>query len=409
MKPIPRIAVIGAGPAGLMAAEQIQQAGFIVHVYDAMPSAARKFLMAGVGGMNITHAEPLPYFLQRYKAAPLAAMIQSFPPQQLREWIHQRGITTFIGSSGRVFPLEMKAAPLLRRWLQALRQAGVEFFMRHQWQGWRDSQTLLFTTPEGEVQQTYDAIVLALGGASWPKLGSTGSWQPILAEKGIAIATLQPSNCGFKVTWSQYLLAHAGHAIKNAHFSYRDASGHNHNQLGECMITAYGIEGGAIYALSAVLRDALLQGENPKLIIDFMPNTSEAVLIMQLSGASASLSTTNLLRKKTKLSATAIALLYECHDKHALRDIGYLAKAIKNTRITLHATQAIEEAISSAGGIVFDELDANLMLKKLPGVFCAGEMLDWEAPTGGYLLTGCFATGKWAGDAVVKWLHHTRS
>lgn len=404
----PVIAVIGAGPAGLMAAEQMANAGINVQVFDAMPTAARKFLMAGVGGMNITHAEALPRFLTRYadKESILTPFIQAFTPADLRNWIHDLGIETFVGSSNRVFPKEMKAAPLLRRWLERLRQHNVQFFMRHRWLGWADNGELLFEHQGEHTCFKADAVVLALGGASWPQLGSTGCWQSVLQAKNIQINPLVPSNCGFITAWSEVLRQqHSGKAIKNALFSCSDIHGNTWQQKGECVLTDYGIEGGAIYALSAALRDVIQQEGIAQLHIDFVPDKTVEQLSQQLLQADKSLSTSNVLRKKTPLSAAAIALLFEFHDKEQLRDRAYLAKAIKNLRIPLHACRPIAEVISSAGGIEFTELTDGLMLKKMPGVFCAGEMLDWEAPTGGYLLTACFATGVAAGKAATAYIN----
>lgn len=396
------VAVIGAGPAGLMAAERLAQQGCKVHVFDVMPTAARKFLMAGVGGMNITHSEPLDTFISRYQSDALAPFIHQFPPQQLRQWIHALGIETFVGSSGRVFPSAMKAAPLLRRWLQALREQGVVFFMRHQWLGFGENNTLFFQHGQQSLSKHYNTVVLALGGGSWPKLGSTGSWQAMLQQQGIAINPLKPANCGFHVDWSPVMQQnHAGKPIKNACFSLSGSD--KYTSHGECVITDYGIEGGAVYALSSALRNTLEQQKTALLCVDLLPYLSQQALVNKLGNIATSRSTTTLLRKKTGLSATAIALLYEYHPKEALRDVQLLAAAIKKTEIPLTGIRPLAEAISSAGGIPFHELNDELMLNKLPGVFCAGEMLDWDAPTGGYLLTACFATGKVAGDAAAAY------
>lgn len=408
----PVIAIIGAGPAGLIAAEQIANAGIEAHIFDSMPTAARKFLMAGVGGMNITHAEALPSFLGRYREreTELTPLINAFTPDDLRAWIHELGIETFVGSSDRVFPKEMKAAPLLRRWLERLRQQGVQFFMRHLWQGFNERGSAIFNVGDETLTKKYDAYVLAVGGASWPQLGSTGSWQQALSSYGVTIKPLLPSNCGFELNWSQVLRqTHAGKAIKGARFFCTDLDGQSLQTRGECVLTEYGIEGGAVYALSAPLRDGLLDKGSAFLHIDLAPEKTVAQIEAQLNSADKSLSTSNLLRKKVNLPAQATALLFEFFDKEKLRDKAYLARAIKDIPIPLTGLRPIAEVISTAGGIEFSELDNGLMLKKLPGVFCAGEMLDWEAPTGGYLLTACFATGKCAGFAASQYVLKTNA
>ncbi len=406
------VAVIGAGPAGLMAAEVIANAGYKVHIYDAKPSSARKFLLAGVGGMNITHAEDWPLFIRRYghHQANLNPLLENFGPTQLRQWIHDLGIDTFVGSSGRVFPADMKAAPLLRAWLHRLREHGVEFFMRHRCMGMDKHRQLHFQlhfeTPTGDIHTQYSAIVLAMGGASWPQLGSDGAWQHWLNNKDITLKPLLPSNCGFNVHWSDHLKQHfSGSPIKNARLSFVDSTGICHEKRGEFVLSHYGVEGSAIYALSAPLRDALLSTHSPvTLSIDLLPDRNPAQIEFLLEQHRHGMSLGNVLRKKLKLTAADVALIHECIDKKTLKKPAAFSKSIKALPVILQSTRPITEAISSAGGIGFENLTDKLMLNMIPGVFCAGEMLDWEAPTGGYLLTACFATGKCCGEGVVQWL-----
>jgi uncharacterized flavoprotein (TIGR03862 family) len=398
--------VIGGGPAGLMAAEVIAQAGFSVAIYDAMPSMGRKFLLAGVGGMNITHAEASPQFLARYNqaSASLAPIIQSFDAENLRRWAHELGIETFVGTSGRVFPKEMKAAPLLRAWLHRLREAGVKFFPRHRWQGWTDEGHLRFSVATRDQEDSAEKIisaqvcVLALGGASWPRLGSDGSWIPLLRERHIRVADLQPSNCGFDVAWSEHFRARcAGEPLNTVTLSVTDAHGITHHQRGECTVTANGLEGNAIYALSATLRDSMTAGNGVDLLVDLLPDYSEEKIVTQLKKPRGKESLSNFLRKQLKLAPVKIQLLRECAGAAVWQDDKKLAACIKAVPVRLLRTRPLGEAISSAGGVMFSSLDEYLMLRDIPGVFCAGEMLDWEAPTGGYLLTACFATGRAAG------------
>jgi uncharacterized flavoprotein (TIGR03862 family) len=417
------VAIIGAGPAGLMAAEVIAEAGFAVHVYDAKPSAARKFLLAGVGGMNITHAEEWPLFISRYDRhqTHLERILQHFGPNELREWIHKLGINTFVGSSGRVFPEGMKAAPLLRAWLHRLRAQGVEFFMRHRCIGLDAQRQLHFQTPAGDIHRQYSAIVLAMGGGSWPQLGSDGAWQTWLATQNIGINPLLPANCGFNVQWSEFLQQQfAGSPIKNAELAFTDSHNKTWKKRGEFVLSAYGIEGSAVYALSAALRDALLRDAllrdatlaNPApvtLFIDLLPDRDITQLHSLLAQPRKGMSLGNVLRKKLKLTACEVALLHECLPGETLQQPDALAAAIKAVPVTLTSPRPIAEAISSAGGITFDNLTEHLMVQHLPGLFCAGEMLDWEAPTGGYLLTACLATGKTAGEGVLLWLDQQRA
>ncbi|SFZ78519.1 TIGR03862 family flavoprotein [Chitinimonas taiwanensis] len=403
----PRIAIIGAGPAGLMAAEVLAQAGHAVSVYDAMPSVGRKFLLAGVGGMNITHSEALAPFLGRYaeREADIAALLADFSPEALREWIHGLGIATFVGSSGRVFPTDMKAAPLLRAWLHRLRTAGVQLQVRHRWLGWTTEGELRFATPEGEVAVRADATVLALGGASWPRLGSDGQWQPLLAERGVDIAPLKPANCGFEVDWSPHLREKfAGAPLKTVALRFCAADGQSEYKAGEFVISEQGVEGSLIYAFAARLREQIAEVGSACIEVDLLPQHSAERVLAEVSHPRGARSLSSHLQSRLGLSGVKTALLYECLSKPALQDPAQLAAAIKALPIRLQRPRPLAEAISTAGGVRFEALDAGLMLRALPGVFCAGEMLDWEAPTGGYLLTACFASGRAAGQGVLRWL-----
>ena len=407
-----RIAVIGAGPAGLMAAEQFAQAGLNVEVFDAMPSVARKFLLAGIGGMNITHSEDYLQFVKRYRSAEshLRPALDAFKPDDLRAWIHGLGIETFVGTSGRVFPKDMKAAPLLRSWLKRLRDQGIVIHTRHRWTDWaRENEQLIweFTTPDGKVKRHFDCVVLALGGASWPKLGSDGSWVSPLSAADIAITPLQASNCGFEMEWSDFMQQKfAGTPLKQVALSVSDSHGNREQRTGEFIISAYGVEGSLVYALSNPLRDCLNHDpQNARLILDWLPNTDLQQVEKKLREPRKGMSFANVLHKKFRLPTITNALLQECYPSLNRDDANAVASALKAMPMPLvQATRPIDEAISSAGGIQFSELDSGLMLKALPGVFVAGEMLDWDAPTGGYLLTACFATGRHAGRSAVSWL-----
>jgi uncharacterized flavoprotein (TIGR03862 family) len=392
-----------------MAAEVLSNANISVDVYDAMPSAGRKFLLAGKGGLNITHSEAFDTFMSRYGAfsAILKPVLDNFAPDDLCQWAHDLGIDTFIGSSGRVFPKDMKAAPLLRAWLHRLRGANVSFHMRHQWQGWVDNHpTLLrFQTPAGERHIQADAVILALGGGSWKKLGSTGAWVPLLIDRGIHVTPLKPSNCGFNVNWSPYFRGHfAGQPVKTLQISFHASDGAQFSQAGEFMITENGVEGGLIYALSALAREEIEQLNYAEIHVDLAPDRSLEWLVNRLVQPRNKQSLSNYLRKRLHLDTVKIALLRETLTLAGADDPVKLCTTLKKLPIRLIATRPIDEAISSAGGISFDALDEQLMIRALPGVFCAGEMLDWEAPTGGYLLTACFATGRAAGAGALTWL-----
>ena len=398
-----RVAIIGGGPAGLMAAERLAAVdGLDVVVFDAMPTLGRKFLMAGKGGMNITHAEPLPAFVARYgeRASVLAPLLDAFGPRAVREWIHGLGIDTFVGTSGRVFPREMKAAPLLRAWLHRLRQAGVRTHVRHRWLGWGDDGVLRFATPEGELAWPADATVLALGGGSCRHLGSDGAWVPLLAARGVPVARLRPANCGFDVAWSEHFAARfAGAPVKAV-----GASAGGAFVRGEFNVTGSGIEGGLVYALSAPLRDALERDGGATLALDLAPGRPAEKLAADLARPRGRDSLANHLRRRAAIDGVKAGLLREFGRIDGSTGPAELAAAIKALALPLLAPRPLDEAISSAGGVDFAALDDQLMLRDLPGVFCAGEMLDWEAPTGGYLLTACLATGRAAGDGAAAWL-----
>jgi uncharacterized flavoprotein (TIGR03862 family) len=408
------ITVIGGGPAGLMAAEVAANGGLKVDVYDAMPSAGRKFLMAGKGGLNLTHAEPLPQFATRYGARrdAVAAWLDAFNPDALRAWASTLGIETFVGSSKRVFPKEMKAAPLLRAWIRRLREAGVTFHMRHRWQGWKGSprdKSLKFATPLGEQSVRSDGVVLALGGGSWARLGSDGAWTSLLAAHGVAIAPLRPANCGFECVWSEHLRTrYAGQALKSIVASFTDDTGATHQQPGECIITETGIEGGVIYALAAPMRDAIEAHGHAILHLDLAPGRDLQRLTRELSESRGKRSLSNHLQNKAGIDGVKAGLLRDIASPAEMNDSVRLATLIKALPVRLTATRPLDEAISSAGGVSFNALDQHLMLRDMPGVFCAGEMLDWEAPTGGYLLTACFASGRVAGAGAVDWLRDKR-
>ncbi len=394
--------VVGAGPAGLMAAEALSDAGLSVAIHDAMPSPARKFLLAGKGGMNITHSEPLPAFVSRYgdRADVFARLLAGFGPDQLRAWAAGLGIDTFVGTSGRVFPSDFKAAPLLRAWLRRLKGAGVRLHVRHCWLGWDAAGRLRFATPEGEVAVAAGVTVLALGGASWPRLGSDAAWVPLLRARGIGVADLKPANCGFDVGWSEIFAARfAGQPLKPVSASFAGET-----RRGELMVTATGVEGGVVYAFSAALRDAIARDGAATLVLDLRPDWSEERLRQALARPRGSRSASSHIDRATGLRGAAAALPREVLGPDVLADPGRLSKAFKALPLRLTAPRPVAEAISTAGGVRFEELDENLMVSAWPGLFVAGEMLDWEAPTGGYLLTGCLATGRMAGQGAAAWL-----
>jgi uncharacterized flavoprotein (TIGR03862 family) len=401
------VAVIGAGPAGLMAAEVLANGGARVTVYDAMPSAGRKFLMAGRGGLNLTHSEALPQFLARYGAAAprLEPAIDAFPPQALSDWSAALGEPTFVGSSGRVFPQSFKASPLLRAWLRQLGAIGVQLALRHRWTGWDSDGRLSFDTPNDQLSIEASATILALGGASWPRLGSDGSWVEILATKEVAISPLRPANCGFSVAWSDLFRDRfEGQPLKGAALSFG-----SHSVRGEAVITRSGIEGGGIYALSADLRESILRNSKVTLLIAWRPDLDHDGLTTRLSAPRGKQSFSNFLRKVLNLSPVAIGLLQEAAKASdvSLSSLSAtdLAHWINALPIQLNGVAPIARAISTAGGISLNEIDADFMIRRLPGVFTAGEMLDWEAPTGGYLLQASFATGAAAGRGALKWIN----
>lgn len=406
------IAIIGGGPAGLMAAEAASQAGLPVHVYDAMPSVGRKFLLAGKGGLNLTHSEPYPDFLARYgmRQAEMARYLDTFGPNDLRAWAGELGIETFVGTSGRVFPAQMKAAPLLRAWLRRLREGGVTFHMRHRWLGWDGDGHLTFATRNGEVHVTANATILALGGASWPRLGSDGGWVPLLAAQGVITSPLRPANCGFDVGWTEHFRSRfEGQPVKPALIHFTDAAGCEYAQQGEFIVTAAGVEGSLIYALSAPIRESIAGTGRAVIHLDLAPDWTEERLVERLSQPKGKRSMASHLKRTVNLEGVQTGLLWEFLTRDTFDTPKKLAAAIKALPIPLVAPRPIAEAISTAGGVTFEALDEHLMLRKLPGVFCAGEILDWEAPTGGYLLTGCFATGRAAGRAAAAWVGAART
>ncbi len=412
MKAEPTIAIIGAGPAGLMAAEMLSAAGVHVHVYDAMPSVGRKFLLAGLGGLNLTHAEPFEDFVTRYgeQQAACAAWLKKFNAQAIREWVKDLGLDTFVGTSQRVFPTDMKAAPLLRAWLHRLRHPAqgepVTFHMRHRWNGELthsdNGYTLMFDTPNGAHSTQAQAVLLALGGGSWAKLGSDGAWQPWLRALGVEVTPLRPSNCGFDVQggWTPHLREKfAGTPIKGAVLSFEGFA-----RKGEFVLTATGIEGSLVYAASALLRDAIARDGQATLHIDLKPELSSERVLADVSHPRGSRSWSSHLKSRLNLSPVHLALLHEVLSKNAMNDPAQIATAIKGLPLTLHATRPIDEAISTAGGVKLEALTPELMTNTLPGLFIAGEMLDWEAPTGGYLLSACLASGRLAGLGAAKYL-----
>ena len=407
-----QVTIVGGGPAGLMAAEVMLQQGIQVDLYDAMPSIGRKFLLAGKGGLNLTHSESFELFCSRYNTRRdvFAPMLDYFGPDQLQAWVHDLGIPTFVGSSGRVFPEAMKAAPLLRAWLHRLRAAGLRIHVRHRWCGWGEDSTpvfqrLCFDTPQGRSIIHADAVVLALGGGSWARLGSDGAWVAALQQVGIKIAPLRPSNCGFDVGWSEYFRSRfAGQPLKSVALSFTDVAGNVQRRVGELMLSDIGVEGSLVYAASAPLRDVIDAQGVANITLDLTPDKSVQRLTDEIAHPRGARSLSSHLQSRAGIKGAKMGLLRECVPAEDFADPMRLARAIKSLTLTLAAPRPIDEAISSAGGVMFEALDKNLMLRKWPGVFCAGEMLDWEAPTGGYLLTGCFATGRAAGLGALNWL-----
>ena len=409
------VVVIGGGPAGLMAAEVIRAQGIKVDVYDSMPSLGRKFLMAGKSGLNITHSEPFEKFVSRYgkRQAQIEPMLKRFGPDELRQWVHELGIETFVGTSGRVFPVGMKASPLLRAWLKRLTDSGVTFHLRHKWRGilsraraaipggTGDLNEIRFVSPDGEKTIKADAVVLALGGGSWSRLGSDGAWVPWLEQVGARVEPLKPSNCGFDADWSPYFRERFdGHPLKSVVLSFGAF-----RQQGEFIVTKEGVEGGLIYSASALLRDEIYAKGQAVMTLDLAPDRSYEWLLEKLSKPRGSRSMASHLEKTVGIKGVKAGLLREFVSKDDFANVERLPYFIKNLPVPLIATRPLDEAISSAGGVIFESLDEHLMLRSMPGVFCAGEMLDWEAPTGGYLLTACFASGYVAGHGVLKWFN----
>lgn len=401
------VAIIGGGPAGLMAAEVLSGHGMKVDVYDSMPSLGRKFLMAGKSGLNLTHAEPFEKFVSRYgnRKNEVKKWLMDFTPDDLRDWARGLGIETFVGTSGRVFPVGMKASPLLRAWLKRLDEAGVNFHLRHKWNGWNEDKSLKFEMPDGIKHIKTDAVVLALGGGSWRRLGSDGVWVHWLEQAGVKVEALKPSNCGFDVAWSGHFREKFdGHPLKSVVLSFK-----SFRQQGEFIITKEGAQGGLIYAASALVRDEILANGKAVVRLDLAPDKTEAQLSERLSKPRGSRSMASHLEKTVGMKGVKAGLLREFVPADEFMNMARLAFYIKQLPAPLIAPRPLDEAISSAGGVTFESLDEHLMLKALPGVFCAGEMLDWEAPTGGYLLTACFASGRAAGAGAAQRILHTEN
>jgi len=397
-----------------MAAEAAAAAGAGVNLYDSMPSVGRKFLLAGKGGLNLTHSEQIDPFLSRYgtRRSEIEPAIRSFSPDAIRAWARSLNVETFVGSSGRVFPSDLKAAPLLRAWLRRLRKAGVQFFVRHRWCGWNKRGNLLFSTPQGPQSVQADAVVLALGGGSWPHLGSDAAWVQILTEQKVPIAPLKPANCGFDVQWSEHFRTKfAGHPVKTVRITVNTIDDTMIQRMGEFVITANGVEGGIIYTVSASIRDVIAAKGTATVWLDLVPDRTLQRLTADLSEPRGKRTTATHLKRRAGIAGVKAGLLYEAVSKNVVSAPARLAEALKCLPLTFVRPRPLEEAISTAGGVSFEALDTKLMLRSRPGVFCAGEMLDWEAPTGGYLLTACLATGRLAGRAAAEWAdtHHSHS
>lgn len=406
-RPRRRVAVIGGGPAGLFAAERLRAAGLEVDLYEAKGSPGRKFLIAGKGGLNLTHSEPRPQFDSRYReqAAAVATWLDRFDAQALRDWAAGFGVDTYVGTSGRVFPVDRKAAPLLRGWVRRLKEQGVRLHVNHRWLGWSDDGALRFSSDHGDVDVHADATVLATGGGSWPQLGSDGAWVATLQARGVAIAPLQAANCGFDVAWTPFFAQrHAGAPLKPVVAHWCDPAGERHALQGECVVSAYGIEGSLIYALSADLRETINRDGEARLWLDLVPGRDETRLLADLSQPRKGRSFGEHLRRQAGLDAVKTALVFETLGKDAGQELQTVVTTLKRLPLRLLRPRPLAEVISTAGGVRLDALDEALMLRGLPGVFCAGEMLDWEAPTGGYLLTACYASGLQAAEGVIAWL-----
>lgn len=407
VRPPRRIAVIGGGPAGLFAAERLRAAGLDVDLYEAKGSPGRKFLIAGKGGLNLTHSDPRPLFDSRYReqATRVGRWLDGFDAQALRDWAAGFGVETYVGSSGRVFPVDRKAAPLLRGWVRRLKEQGVRLHVNHRWLGWSDEGALRFATDNGELEVRADATVLALGGGSWPQLGSDGAWVPALQARAVDIAPLQSANCGFDLAWTPFFAQrHAGAPLKPVVAHWHGLDGEPRALQGECVASEYGIEGSLIYALSADLRETLNRDGHATLWLDLVPGRDEARLLADLSQPRKGRSFGEHLRRQAGLDPVKTALVFETLGKDAGNDLAAVIATLKRLPLRLLRPRPMAEVISTAGGVRLDALDEGLMLRALPGVFCAGEMLDWEAPTGGYLLTACYASGLRAAEGVTAWL-----
>lgn len=401
------VAIVGGGPAGLIAAEVLRAAGVEVDLFEAKGSVGRKFLIAGKGGLNLTHSEPYDAFVARYgtRSGAVSRWLRRLDADALRDWARGHGVETFVGSSGRVFPADLKAAPLLRGWVRRLRESGVRFHVQHRWLGWDDDGALHFGTPQGERRVHARATLLALGGASWPQLGSDGAWVAPLQQAGIAVAPLQPANCGFDADWSAHFAQrHAGAPLKPVVLHWNDAHGTARQLQGECVITATGIEGSAIYAIAADLRDAIDRDGDTTLWLDLAPGREATRLASDLARPRGKRSASEHLRRSAGIDGVRAGLLREAAGTALPGDPRALAALLKRLPVRLLRPRPVAEAISTAGGVRLEALDHALMAQARPGVFVAGEMLDWEAPTGGYLLTACFASGVVAAEGMLAWL-----